>query len=251
MDPNDDNKQTFTITSIGQSNKQTSDKKVIQIRTSVSHGWIQFPVHHFVRRWQKERQRSDHSKQKIFLASCRTCRADLRFSPISQHGKYHPFLMVNLKPVKKSRTRRSVKQKRARKSVKQKHAKSVKQNRARRSFKQNCAKRSVKQNRARRSVKQNCAKRSVKQNHAKRSVKQKHAKSVKQNRARKNVKQPSPMNVCTAAEQTGCCRENLTVSFSKLGWNFIIAPGEYNAYYCKGRCSGRFNSLITKKKEQC
>ena len=205
MDPNDDNKQTFTITSIGQSNKQTSDKKVIQIRTSVSHGWIQFPVHHFVRRWQKERQRSDHSKQKIFLASCRTCTADLRFSPFSQHGKYHPFLMVNLKPVKKSRTRRSVKQKRARKSVKQKHAK---------------------------------------------SVKQKHAKSVKQNRARKNVKQPSPMNVCTAAEQTGCCRENLTVSFSKLGWNFIIAPGEYNAYYCKGRCSGRFKSLITKK-EQC
>ena len=188
MDPNDDNRQTFTITSIDQSNKQSSDKKVIKIRTSVSHGWIQFPVHHFVRSWQKERERYDHSKQKNIRVSCRTCRLDMTISPFSQHGKYRPFLMVNLKPVKKSRTRRSVKQNRAR------------------------------------SVKQNCA--------------------------RKNVIQPSPMIVCTA-EQTGCCRENLTVSFSKLGWDFMIAPGEYIAYNCKGRCSGRFKSLITKKKEQC
>ena len=178
MDPNDDNRQTFTITSKqGQSNKQSSDIKVIKIRTSVSHGWIQFPVHHFVKSWQKERERYDHSKQKNIRVSCGTCRLNMPISPFSQHGKYRPFLMVNLKPVKKSRTRRSVKQNRAR------------------------------------SVKQNCA--------------------------RKNVTQPSPMNVCTA-EQTGCCRENLTVSFSKLGWHFIIAPTEYNAYYCKGRCSGRF-----------
>lgn len=33
-----------------------------------------------------------------------------------------------------------------------------------------------------------------------------------------------------------CCRYPLTVSFLEFGWDFVIAPKWYDAYYCAGEC---------------
>lgn len=37
-----------------------------------------------------------------------------------------------------------------------------------------------------------------------------------------------------------CCRYPLRVDFRKFGWNWIIAPDIYEAYYCSGECSTGF-----------
>lgn len=34
-----------------------------------------------------------------------------------------------------------------------------------------------------------------------------------------------------------CCRYPLTVDFEKFGWDWIIAPKQYEANYCSGECS--------------
>nr|XP_022901997.1 growth/differentiation factor 8 [Onthophagus taurus] len=34
-----------------------------------------------------------------------------------------------------------------------------------------------------------------------------------------------------------CCRYPLQIDFETFGWNFIIAPKRYDAYYCSGECS--------------
>nr|XP_045615173.1 inhibin beta chain-like [Procambarus clarkii] len=40
-----------------------------------------------------------------------------------------------------------------------------------------------------------------------------------------------------------CCKQNLYISFSELGWDdWIIAPSGYNANYCKGSCASVFRS---------
>ena len=33
-----------------------------------------------------------------------------------------------------------------------------------------------------------------------------------------------------------CCRYPLIVDFDKFGWDFIIQPRQYPAYYCAGEC---------------
>ena len=36
-----------------------------------------------------------------------------------------------------------------------------------------------------------------------------------------------------------CCRKPMTVSFKKLGWEFVFFPQEYEAYYCGGSCPSK------------
>lgn len=36
--------------------------------------------------------------------------------------------------------------------------------------------------------------------------------------------------------QSRCCRYPLRVDFRKFGWDWIIAPDIYEAYYCAGEC---------------
>lgn len=33
-----------------------------------------------------------------------------------------------------------------------------------------------------------------------------------------------------------CCRRPLKISFKDIGWDWIVQPVEFEAYYCKGRC---------------
>ncbi|KAK4306836.1 hypothetical protein Pmani_021360, partial [Petrolisthes manimaculis] len=36
--------------------------------------------------------------------------------------------------------------------------------------------------------------------------------------------------------ETRCCRRPLLVNFVDLGWDFIVAPKVYEAYFCNGKC---------------
>ena len=47
--------------------------------------------------------------------------------------------------------------------------------------------------------------------------------------------------ICTEQSvEPNCCRYPLSVDFSKLGWNFIIAPRRYEANYCSGECPYKY-----------
>ncbi|GFX55707.1 inhibin beta A chain [Trichonephila clavipes] len=35
-----------------------------------------------------------------------------------------------------------------------------------------------------------------------------------------------------------CCKRPLNISFADIGWNWIVDPKEFKAFYCKGRCEG-------------
>lgn len=43
---------------------------------------------------------------------------------------------------------------------------------------------------------------------------------------------------CTAGVNE-CCREKIYISFEDIGWSdWIISPRGYDAYFCRGSCSG-------------
>ncbi|XP_064476754.1 bone morphogenetic protein 2-like [Ornithodoros turicata] len=56
-----------------------------------------------------------------------------------------------------------------------------------------------------------------------------------------------------------CCRYALKVSFAEIGWDWIVEPKEFEAYFCKGKCPNRYRnfasthallqSIINKKSE--
>ena len=110
MDPNDANRQTFTVTPRNLSIGERYHKKLAVIQTNVSYGWLQFPLRHSVQSWWKEHHKNDTgSMHKHIRVTCKTCTADPRTSPISHHGEYRPFIMIHLKPDKHHRAKRSSK----------------------------------------------------------------------------------------------------------------------------------------------
>lgn len=52
---------------------------------------------------------------------------------------------------------------------------------------------------------------------------------------------------CTSGHQSRkCCRYHMWVSFKEIGWDsWIVSPDGFDAYYCKGKCSGRFKPANT------
>lgn len=38
------------------------------------------------------------------------------------------------------------------------------------------------------------------------------------------------------SNEKGCCLRDMKIDFAKLGWKFILAPVQYNAYMCRGEC---------------
>ncbi|XP_035210861.1 growth/differentiation factor 6-B-like [Stegodyphus dumicola] len=39
-----------------------------------------------------------------------------------------------------------------------------------------------------------------------------------------------------AACNKECCKRSLKISFKEIGWDWIVQPVEFEAFYCKGRC---------------
>jgi transforming growth factor beta-3 len=47
---------------------------------------------------------------------------------------------------------------------------------------------------------------------------------------------------CTNGKQSQyCCRYNLVADFDLIGWDFIIQPRHYMAFFCAGDCPYSFN----------
>ncbi|XP_061194053.1 growth/differentiation factor 8-like [Saccostrea echinata] len=49
-------------------------------------------------------------------------------------------------------------------------------------------------------------------------------------------KRSTPLNCDEQNQFDTCCRYPLTVDFVEFGWDFVIAPQRYDAYYCAGEC---------------
>lgn len=45
---------------------------------------------------------------------------------------------------------------------------------------------------------------------------------------------------CHGTAETRCCRHELIVDFEEFGWDWVIAPKSYKAYYCSGECPMRY-----------
>lgn len=47
----------------------------------------------------------------------------------------------------------------------------------------------------------------------------------------------SHRNDCTEdSVEEKCCRYPLLVDFDKFGWDFVVQPRQYHAYFCSGLC---------------
>lgn len=53
---------------------------------------------------------------------------------------------------------------------------------------------------------------------------------------RRRTKRSLGLNCDETSNQPLCCRYPLTVKFEEIGWDFILAPKSYEAFYCRGEC---------------
>lgn len=44
------------------------------------------------------------------------------------------------------------------------------------------------------------------------------------------------LDCAQTGRETRCCRYPLRVDFRQFGWDWVIAPDVYDAYYCSGEC---------------
>ena len=51
-----------------------------------------------------------------------------------------------------------------------------------------------------------------------------------------------PFNCRQGDSESRCCRYPLMVSFREIGWDWVIAPDSFQAYYCDGSCPYRFRA---------
>ncbi|XP_008475616.2 growth/differentiation factor 8-like [Diaphorina citri] len=45
-----------------------------------------------------------------------------------------------------------------------------------------------------------------------------------------------PFDCDENAKETRCCRSPLIVNFDDFGWDWVVAPRQYEAFYCNGEC---------------
>ncbi|KAL1464048.1 hypothetical protein WDU94_003732 [Cyamophila willieti] len=44
------------------------------------------------------------------------------------------------------------------------------------------------------------------------------------------------------SNETRCCRRSLVVNFDDFGWDWVVAPRQYDAYMCNGECPYAFQT---------
>lgn len=49
-------------------------------------------------------------------------------------------------------------------------------------------------------------------------------------------KRSTPFDCSESDNEVRCCRYPLRVNFSNFGWNWVVAPTSFNAYFCNGEC---------------
>lgn len=58
--------------------------------------------------------------------------------------------------------------------------------------------------------------------------------------AHKRSRRTLVMDCSESSKEVRCCRYPLRVNFEGFGWDWIIAPKEYEANYCRGECPVAF-----------
>lgn len=57
---------------------------------------------------------------------------------------------------------------------------------------------------------------------------------------------PTPIEEATCSPDEPdpkCCRYPLEINFEAFGWDWVIAPKRYNAYYCAGTCPINYKQM--------
>ncbi|XP_055689978.1 growth/differentiation factor 8 [Lutzomyia longipalpis] len=63
---------------------------------------------------------------------------------------------------------------------------------------------------------------------------------VTRDRRHRRPKRSTSLTCRENESETRCCRYPLVVDFDKFGWDWVIAPKQYDANYCSGECSINF-----------
>lgn len=63
--------------------------------------------------------------------------------------------------------------------------------------------------------------------------------SLKDN-SHKRVRRTTGLDCTETSLETRCCRYPFVVNFEEFGWDWIIAPKQYDANYCSGECPYSF-----------
>uniref|UniRef100_A0A1B0CN50 TGF-beta family profile domain-containing protein n=1 Tax=Lutzomyia longipalpis TaxID=7200 RepID=A0A1B0CN50_LUTLO len=63
---------------------------------------------------------------------------------------------------------------------------------------------------------------------------------VTRDRRHRRPKRSTSLTYRENESETRCCRYPLVVDFDKFGWDWVIAPKQYDANYCSGECSINF-----------
>ncbi|XP_023233210.1 bone morphogenetic protein 7-like [Centruroides sculpturatus] len=67
----------------------------------------------------------------------------------------------------------------------------------------------------------------------------------KRSKALENKFQSSVLD-CTEGHKTDlCCKHSMWVSFAEIGWEWIMKPAGFEAFYCKGRCPHDYNNYAS------
>ncbi|OWF38590.1 bone morphogenetic protein 2-like [Mizuhopecten yessoensis] len=62
----------------------------------------------------------------------------------------------------------------------------------------------------------------------------------------KRVKRQAGRRDCTQGDgEDRCCRFRTQINFRDIGWNWVIAPTDYEAFHCEGTCPDRFKMANT------
>ncbi|XP_069126925.1 growth/differentiation factor 8-like [Argopecten irradians] len=62
----------------------------------------------------------------------------------------------------------------------------------------------------------------------------------------KRVKRQAGRRDCIQGDgEDRCCRFRTQINFHDIGWNWVIAPTEYEAFHCEGSCPDRFKMANT------
>lgn len=67
-----------------------------------------------------------------------------------------------------------------------------------------------------------------------------HTKDARRRRRRRST--TFSFNCRESDKEPRCCRYPLRVDFRKFGWEWIIAPDVYEAFYCSGECPLNFQT---------
>lgn len=67
----------------------------------------------------------------------------------------------------------------------------------------------------------------------------------KRSKALENKFQSSVLDCSQGRDSDLCCKHSMWVSFADIGWEWIVQPSGFEAYYCRGKCPHDYNNYAS------